>query len=394
MGVLLIGDKVVAPILTNKPKVEKDINFYDFDGTLVESYSLAQFASVTELPEAPDHTSDAVPLVFDEWNWTIDEIKALQRPCNIGASYHTADGNTHMIIDCDEPVHFSMAMRASNAVNTTTANWGDGVVETLPLKTSYSIVEHDYLPGLYHVIISSDRTISFGGANTARPVLSEIYFPSDCINYYGYALSAAGVTKMTLPATGRTFAYNFMPYNQLLRCLVLPRGCTDYASSFFQNCGMEILCLPGNLTTLASNLNPSNKLRRLSLPDTLTAITACGVPSLREITFPPLLDTIPATTLSHSLESITILGMGTKLASGALANHYSLREINIPQGWVLNTNVDLGTSLNFTREAVIDFLRNLGRGTATITLAAVTFGMLSADDKAIATSKGYTIASA
>ena len=53
---------------------EKALNFYDFEGTLVASYDADEIAGLTELPEAPDHSADEVPLTFEEWNWTLAEI--------------------------------------------------------------------------------------------------------------------------------------------------------------------------------------------------------------------------------------------------------------------------------------------------------------------------------
>lgn len=379
------GDTPVAP------KEEKDINFFDFDGTLVESYTLEEFADVTDYPAAPDHSEDEVPLTFDEWNWTIDEIKALGRPCDVGASYHTADGKTHMIVEADRTVLFSILLRAANSA---TIDWGDGVTETLPLKTANQTFSHTYNKGRYHIVLECDRAISMGGSQGTRPTISELYLPSNCTLFYGYAFFAAGIKKIVIPSTAKTFSYNALPYNYDLKCLVLPRGCTNFDSSFFTYCGMEILCLAGNLTSLASNINSLNKLKRLTLPDTLTSMASFSASSLREITFPANLDTIAASTLNHMLESVTILGMDTKLATNALSNGYNLHEINVPQGWVLNTNLDLSVSYRFSREKIVDLFQHLGRGSATITLSALTFGLLSASDKAIATGKGYTIASA
>lgn len=83
---------------------EKHLNFYDFEGTLVASYDADEIAGLEELPEAPDHSADEVPLTFEEWNWTLAEIKEYhtELPDNkidVGATYHPTDGNLHLIVE-------------------------------------------------------------------------------------------------------------------------------------------------------------------------------------------------------------------------------------------------------------------------------------------------------
>ena len=36
------------------PVAEKDVNFYDYDGTLLHSYTVAEAQELTELPELPE----------------------------------------------------------------------------------------------------------------------------------------------------------------------------------------------------------------------------------------------------------------------------------------------------------------------------------------------------
>ena len=49
-----------------EPKKAKDINFIDYDGTIVESYTMTEWGSVSALPDNPSHTG----LVAQGWNWT------------------------------------------------------------------------------------------------------------------------------------------------------------------------------------------------------------------------------------------------------------------------------------------------------------------------------------
>ena len=57
-------------------KVRKDVNFYDYDGTIVESYTTAEFADISALPTNPTHTG----LTAQGWNmpsnWPKELVKS------------------------------------------------------------------------------------------------------------------------------------------------------------------------------------------------------------------------------------------------------------------------------------------------------------------------------
>lgn len=51
--------------------VQKDVNFYDYDGSIVASYSAADFANLAQLPANPAHTG----LISQGWNWTLADAQ-------------------------------------------------------------------------------------------------------------------------------------------------------------------------------------------------------------------------------------------------------------------------------------------------------------------------------
>ena len=71
-----------------------DVTFIDYDGSVLYSYSLAEAQALTELPALPSHYG----LVCQGWNWTLEAIKALNRPVTVGAMYITDDGATRIHI--------------------------------------------------------------------------------------------------------------------------------------------------------------------------------------------------------------------------------------------------------------------------------------------------------
>lgn len=85
------------------PVEEKDVNFYDYDGTVLYAYTAQDFWVLTELPTAPAHEG----LVFQEWNWSLSDLKDYVRDYGVGqagANYTTSDGKTRIYLDIDDYV--------------------------------------------------------------------------------------------------------------------------------------------------------------------------------------------------------------------------------------------------------------------------------------------------
>lgn len=110
-----------APVVVEEP-VEKDVNFYDYDGRRLFSYTTEEAAALTELPTPPARDG----LVFQEWNWTIDEVKKA-KAADIGANCTTTDGKTRLYIKIENQSRKDMTL---NLYQTTagdiSVDWGDG----------------------------------------------------------------------------------------------------------------------------------------------------------------------------------------------------------------------------------------------------------------------------
>lgn len=82
------------------PEAEwKDVNFIDYDGKNLYSYTTAEALALTALPPAPDRTSKG--LTFQEWNYTLAQLKENAQDtgkCTAGATYKTTDGKTRIFI--------------------------------------------------------------------------------------------------------------------------------------------------------------------------------------------------------------------------------------------------------------------------------------------------------
>jgi hypothetical protein len=115
----------LEPSPTPTPSVggaEKDVNFYDYDGTLVTSYTAEEFLELSEMPTNPTHNG----LTAQGWNWTLEDAQSYVEDngmLDIGQNYVTSDGKTRIYIHLD-------AGRLSIQLNfkvhgTCVIDWGD-----------------------------------------------------------------------------------------------------------------------------------------------------------------------------------------------------------------------------------------------------------------------------
>ena len=93
---------------------EKDVNFYDYyDGTIVASYSAADFANLSALPANPSHSG----LVAEGWNWTLSDAQtyvAANGGLDIGQTYHTVSGYTENIVRVNSQVGMTLVVNGRN----------------------------------------------------------------------------------------------------------------------------------------------------------------------------------------------------------------------------------------------------------------------------------------
>ena len=118
----------------------KDVTFYDYDGTVLYSYSKKDFLALTEFPPLPERAN----LICQEWNWdfiTAQTYVSTYGSVDIGATYITDDGKTRIYIKLYYPTSLAITTSA-NTQGDTIIDWGDGTIETY--KSSYTNVYHTY----------------------------------------------------------------------------------------------------------------------------------------------------------------------------------------------------------------------------------------------------------
>lgn len=142
-----------------------DVNFLDYDGTIVHSYTAAEFAALTALPANPSHAG----LTAQGWNWSLSDAKAYVAACgglNIGQMYITDDGKTRIYIHLEDGRLSPMLGVCPNG--SVTVDWGDGSATTALTGTSVRTVKwtsnHTYAaPGDYVITLSVSGSMEIMG---------------------------------------------------------------------------------------------------------------------------------------------------------------------------------------------------------------------------------------
>lgn len=165
------GAKITGTLDTAPPE-ESDINFWDYDGTLLYSWTLAELATKTELPPLPSHDG----LVCQGWNWTLQDIKDAGRELDIGALYITDDGKTRLYVDVDTETwdDFVLNYRQS-AYNSVTIDWGDGSAPESVGTSLLTTIRHTYAQsGAYMITltVTEGKALRFGASDGSTMLIA------------------------------------------------------------------------------------------------------------------------------------------------------------------------------------------------------------------------------
>ena len=224
---------------------QKDVNFYDYDGTLVASYSLSEAQSLTALPDGPTHDG----LVFQGWNWSLEKINALTRPMNVGATYITYDGKTRLHIRIAAEGRMNVPLYISQTVaNGVTIDWGDGsAAETLAGTDSVN-TSHTYA-SIGDYVITLDPvdgcTLGFGAGSSSYCVLGS---NDNNGSVYRNMLQAVQIGKSVASIGNYAFSSCYS-----LASITIPNGVTSINGYAFNRCySLASITIPDGVNSLGS----------------------------------------------------------------------------------------------------------------------------------------------
>ena len=243
---------------------EKDVNFYDYDGTRVYSYTKEEALALTELPPGPEHDG----LVFQEWNWGLEGIKTDEYILrNVGAIYGTNDGKTRLYIRLVSEDVLTIPLNINQSVsNGVSINWGDGFVETIN-GTGYVSVEHTYaetgfyvielevVSGTMHFGTGSNKCGCLGSSSRTKNVLERLEIGSRVESIGADAFAGHGFLKnITTPKSLKSFGNGMFNGCYSLEAFVSPSICSVNGMYLFTSCQSLNSCIfgenaSGNIST-------------------------------------------------------------------------------------------------------------------------------------------------
>ena len=276
---------------------QKDVNFIDYDGTIVHSYTASEFAALSALPANPSHSG----LTAQGWNWSLADAKEYVADCGklwIGQTYVTDDGKTRIYIHLDEGRLSPILGVCPNG--TVDVDWGDNTAHDTLTGTSLLTVKwtsaHNYTAsGNYVITLSVNGSMQFAGGNAENTGSYLLRFSSGSDNrniVYRSAIQKIEIGSNVLLDTN-AFAYcgNLktitLPFNRLnpsiklsafaycysLISIVLPSSFTTFGNNAFANCySLNFVSLPKTITSLANYIfDNCYSLTCITLPPDLSS---------------------------------------------------------------------------------------------------------------------------
>ena len=307
-----------------------DVTFIDYDGSVLYSYSLAETQTLTALPELPTHDG----LVCQGWNWTLEDIKALNRPVTVGAMYITDDGATklHIMIATDGRMTVPLYI-GQNVANGVSIDWGDGSAEETLSGTGNVNTSHTYAePGNYIISLMpyDGCTLSFGKSSSSYCVmgktanngrvycnmLQEVYIGGNVTSIGNYAFSQCySLESVTIPDGVTSIGTNSFNSCYSLASVTIPDGVTSIGDYAFSQCqSLASVTIPDGITSIGKYFYYCYSLASVTIPDGITSIGNSAFGSC------------------YSLSSVTIPYGVKSIGTSAFVYCYSLASVTIPDG--------------------------------------------------------------
>ena len=322
---------------------ENDVNFYDYDGSIVASYTAAQFAALEEMPENPDHTAEG--LTAQGWNWSLANAKAYVAKygkLNIGQMYVPTDGKTHVYINIpeDDPSYETTLYFGHTAASgQTVIDWGDGSPTETASGSSAAEHSHTYAnPGKYEVTL--DTMTGIMDIRSSGNTRTDAHF-SGRGNISRHVTSIERI-HLSNNVTIGAYAFNYCMY---LKNITIPNDVTSIGEYAFYYCVLlQTITIPSNVATIQMGVfQYCENLTSVSIPNGVTNIGPYAFQycyQLKAVTIPHSvvsLDT-SAFAAAHSLQSLVIADSATNIGLTAFNACYCLRDVIVP-----NSVMDIGS---------------------------------------------------
>ena len=277
------------------------VSFIDYDGTIVETWALSDLASKTELPTPPTHDR----LVFQQWNWTLEDIKTANVEMAVGALYTTASGLTEFHIRVTKTSGLAIVC---NMVGN--KNWGDGTEDAL---TSHTYADY----GDYIITCDGDTMVTkvMGDKGNVQQTLLRVSIPNSVTTIRAQAFyNCRALQSVSIPNSVTGIGNNVFNSCFTLQSISIPNGVKSIWDSVFDTCfTLQSVSIPNSVTGIGNNaFYDCRALQSISIPNSVTSIGAYAFNSC------------------YTLQSVSISNSVTDIGNNAFNNCYALQSISIP----------------------------------------------------------------
>lgn len=287
---------------------EKDVNFYDYDGKRLYSYTKTEFLALSSLPNTPTHEG----LTSQGWSWSLADAQTSVTELgelDIGHYVITSDGATKIYFSFTDEYRLSPYL--CFAVNgTATIDWGDNTTSTATGTDLTTLVktQHTYATtGDYVISISGDEICFITTSSSSNQSMIFTMDNTTTTNLYENIYTNA-IYKIELGSNVTTLeGYGFAHLNSL-KVLTTSKNITSVQQQALAYCTfLEFYLFPSVTTAGPASFYECRALKRALFSKTTTSTNS----SLFNY--------------CYSLEKITTYNIALK--SSAFANCYSLKKV-------------------------------------------------------------------
>ena len=344
---------------TSEAVTQKQVNFIDYDGTLLYSYTATEANALSALPANPTHTG----LTAQGWNWSLAQIKSQLSSVPtgtiwVGQMYVTSSGDTEIDVEFVDDLRKTpiLAMAVNGSV---TIDWGDNSATSSVTGTSLTTSKrtaHTYPhAGAYTISIHvNSGSFQFYWANSystllqKNTTLNENRIYANCVKRvrignnmasigYGAFDFCSAMTSITIPSSITTLGTEAFYGCPSLVSITFPSGITTIGSNmFYASYGMKTISIPKSVTSIGNGaFYNCYSLISVTLPSGVTSIGSQAFYtnySLQDLVLPDSVQTIGASAFYYciSLRSATIPSGVTSIPASAYDNCYSITRVDIP----------------------------------------------------------------
>ena len=307
------------------------VNFRDYDGTILHSYTKDDFLALVEMPTLPTRQG----LTCQGWNYTLEDARAYvdeYGKLDIGATYITDDGKTRLYITIAAEGRMDVPLYIGQTItNGVSINWGDGSTsETLEGTGSVTATHHYNEIGNYIITleVADECTLTLGHSSSSLCVMG---------NNTGVYCNMLKKVEVGMSVKNITM-YAFSGCNSLVS-ITLPQNIISIGTESFRVCySLKSIVIPSSVTTIwGYAFRACASLTSVSIPKGVTTIKSQAFYycySLTSVIIPSSITIINGETFHYcyALVSVVIPSSVTSISTRCFARCYSLNSVVMSEG--------------------------------------------------------------